>query len=101
METARIREDPVGRTGNGYEQELVDASATSEIIVGAGVVVATGYSLAQIAWLLRSSAVLTKLMSSIPIWVSFDPLPLLSKSGVAKSNPTANESLVDIVNSKS
>ena len=83
------------------ESELVDESLTSEIIVGSAVVVATGFSLAQIAWILRASALMTKAMTSIPIWVSFDPLPLLNRPRPLADDAASSETLLDIANAKS
>lgn len=59
------------------EQELNQA----EIIVGSAVVLATGISIANIAWTLRSSILLSNLMSSLPVFVAFDPLPILNQTG--------------------
>ena len=88
------------REMEAVEQELVDETRHSEILVGAGIVVAAGFSLAQVGLLLRSSALLTKLMTSLPICVSFDPLPLLSNPGAAINDTDSTESLLDIVNAE-
>jgi hypothetical protein len=41
---------------------------TSGIVLTAGIV----------AWVLRSGALLTSLMSTIPLWKGYDPLPILA-----------------------
>lgn len=70
-----------------------------QVVAGTAVVVAVGFSTSQIAWLLRGSAMLSKLCSSMPVWISFDPLPLLEGSGPPinslRSHP--HESLADII----
>ena len=81
------------------EQELESDSFHSEIMVGAGVVVAVGFSISHMTLLVRSGALLTKFMSSVPIWVSFDPLPLLNAVGPLDGQKTS-ESLLDIVNTE-
>ncbi len=81
------------------QQTLVDAE-DKQLVAGTAVVLATGFSLAQIAWLLRGSVLITKLMSSMPIWFAFDPLPILnSASTLALDVPDPalpDESLLDI-----
>ncbi|TWU65700.1 hypothetical protein [Crateriforma spongiae] len=72
------------------------AAADVEMVVGAAVVVATGFSIAELAWLLRGSVLLTKLMSSVPIWVGFDPLPMLTSVAVPSDLMADQESLADI-----
>ncbi|QDV64926.1 hypothetical protein [Crateriforma conspicua] len=72
------------------------AAANVEMVVGAAVVVATGFSIAELAWLLRGSVLLTKLMSSVPIWVGFDPLPMLTTVAVPSDLMADQESLADI-----
>ena len=70
-----------------------------EMVTGVAVVVASGASLAQVAWLLRGSVVLTKLLSSMPVWSTFDPLPILSGHDSINVVPQNDESLVDITQS--
>ncbi|QDV67772.1 hypothetical protein Poly24_14760 [Rosistilla carotiformis] len=80
------------------EQEVAQDAEAIELVAGSAVVLATGFSLAQVAWLLRGSVLLTKLMSSMPIWVSFDPLPVLSENWDRLSTASScdHESLLDI-----
>ncbi|QDS87348.1 hypothetical protein EC9_15260 [Rosistilla ulvae] len=80
------------------QQEVVEDAESIELVAGSAVVLATGMSIAQVAWLLRGSVLLTKLMSSMPIWVSFDPLPVLSESWnrVAMDSSGDSETLLDI-----
>ncbi|MFC1759207.1 hypothetical protein ACFL2H_10650, partial [Planctomycetota bacterium] len=70
-----------------------------EIVTGVAVVVASGASFAQMAWLLRGSVVMTKLFSSMPVWAAFDPLPILSGRVGTTGLAHSDESLVDIANS--
>jgi hypothetical protein len=76
----------------------VEARQEVELVVGTAVVIAAGYSVAQLAWLVRGSVLLTKAMSSLPIWMGFDPLPILDPHwrglNVAAES---KESLLDIV----
>lgn len=85
------------------KQEISTQVHPTTVLVGSAMVVATGFSVAHIAWLLRGSALLAKLMTSMPIWVSFDPLVVLDQvqPTVAPLDPQQatlqNESLLDIV----
>lgn len=80
-------------------EEAKSDQVVAEVVVGSAVVVATGVSIANVAWLLRGSVLFTKLLSSMPIWISFDPLPLLREVQQIPVNGIPNESLVDIVSS--
>jgi hypothetical protein len=46
---------------------------TSEIVIGSGVAVGAGV----VAWLLRGGALAASLLSVLPAWASFDPVPIL------------------------
>lgn len=80
-------------------EEAKSDQVVAEVVVGSAVVVATGVSIANVAWLLRGSVLFTKLLSSMPIWISFDPLPLLREVQHLPVNGIPNESLVDIASS--
>ena len=77
------------------EQEIVPQLDTAQIVVGSAVILATGFSVANLGWLLRGSLLLTKLLTSMPIWLAFDPLPLLA-GGKAGNVNRCHESLADI-----
>ena len=59
------------------EEEPLISERMRTLIVGTSVVFAAGFSLAHVVWVLRSTIVLTKMMSALPVWVGFDPLLLL------------------------
>jgi hypothetical protein len=76
----------------------VEARQEVELVVGTAMVIAAGYSVAQLAWLVRGSVLLTKAMSSLPIWMGFDPLPILDPHWRGlNSAAESKESLLDIV----
>lgn len=79
------------------EEGIEEEQAIAEVVVGSAVVLATGFSIAHIAWLLRGSVLLTKLLSSMPIWISFDPLPMLREVQLDSPSSLPSESLADIV----
>ena len=51
---------------------------TQDSIVGTAVIVATGYSVVQVTLMLRGSVLATKLMSTAPVWIAFDPMLILN-----------------------
>ena len=61
--------------------ESLDSNAESSVVIGtvksSSVVLAAGVG----TWVLRGSTVLASVMSSLPMWNAFDPLPILSDSG--------------------
>jgi hypothetical protein len=58
----------------------------SEIVIGSGVAVGAGV----VAWLLRGGALAASLLSALPAWASFDPVPILAGRR-DKRNPAAPE----------
>ncbi|MCA9266293.1 MAG: hypothetical protein KDA60_20675, partial [Planctomycetales bacterium] len=77
--------------------DVIHSTEMNEVIVGSAVVVATGFSAAQVLWMLRGGVLLTKLMSALPMWIDFDPLPILdANTARAAGNRRLGESLADI-----
>jgi hypothetical protein len=56
----------------------------SEIAIGSGVAVGAGV----IAWLLRGGALAASLLSVLPTWASFDPVPILARRRDDEQKPT-------------
>ena len=92
---ANFDSDLVWEETDTLEESLLAESEVSDIAIGTAVVVATGYSLAHLTWMLRGGVLATKLMSSMPIWVSFDPLPLLNSGDLPINEDT--ETLNDLI----
>lgn len=82
------------------DREVEQDVQQRQLMVGTAVVIATGFSVAQIAWLLRGSLIITQTLSSLPIWIGFDPLPVLNSvpsSGFTPIPVGNDESLLDLV----
>ena len=62
-------DNPTPKQVNQYEETEIE----SEIIIGSSIGIAAGMA----GWALRSGAFLTSLMSTVPVFASFDPLPVL------------------------
>ena len=69
----RLLREQLGTTGNGTSESsfVIGTVKSSSIVLAAGVG----------SWLLRGSTVLASVMSSLPAWNSFDPLPIVSNHG--------------------
>ena len=66
-------------------QEKIDKNITenmTEAELKAAVVSSSGVALTAgvVAWVLRSGALMTSLISTIPLWKGYDPMPILAKS---------------------
>ena len=49
-------------------------------VVGSTMAVTTGFSVGYVAWLARSGALLSSVLTSLPAWQFVDPLPVLSSA---------------------
>ncbi|HVS22894.1 MAG TPA: cadherin-like domain-containing protein, partial [Gammaproteobacteria bacterium] len=72
-----------------YEQLLGPAGRTSrgvaEIVMGSSL----AFSAGLVAWLLRGGALAASLLSVLPAWVAFDPVPILVRRRERKPKPGA------------
>ena len=67
--------DTIKRQMNGLDNpDDIRAAFTVQIATGSGVMLTAGY----VAWILRGGALASMLISSMPMWRGFDPLPLLA-----------------------
>jgi hypothetical protein len=57
----------------------LDATVT----IGGTALVSGGLSVGYVLWLLRGGVLVATVMSSVPAWAGFDPLPVLSRTGAA------------------
>ena len=48
-----------------------------KVIVGSSAAVSTSVSVGYAVWMLRGGSLLTSILSSLPVWQGFDPLPVL------------------------
>ena len=62
------------KIASSAEQESGRVELKAAAIESSGVVLSAGV----VAWLLRSGALLSSLLSNIPLWKGYDPLPVLS-----------------------
>ena len=73
---------------SGFEHALDKARedaqeqvAQEERVVSSAIMGSTGLSVGYLVWLLRSGALISSLLSSLPAWRTLDPFPVLSNMG--------------------
>ena len=57
-------------------ENMTEAELKAAVISSSGVALTAGV----VAWALRSGALMTSLISTIPLWKGYDPMPILAKS---------------------
>jgi hypothetical protein len=65
----------------GTDREVAQVVVASSMAISAGVV----------AWLLRGGVLAASLLSVLPAWASFDPVPILVRRRDKRKAPTAPE----------
>ena len=56
-------------------ENMTDAELKAAVVSSSGVALTAGV----VAWVLRSGALMTSLISTIPLWKGYDPMPILAK----------------------
>ena len=87
---------------NGESGELIQWEnnfSTHQLMIGSTAIVSTSLTVGYVIWLLRGGALLASLVSSIPAWCSFDPLPIVETFEDARTDERhrRTESLSSIV----
>ena len=82
--------------------EVAQDSNDLDIQVASSITVTSGFSIGYVVWLLRSGALLSSILSSLPAWRTIDPLPILGRIGPSDEDrqsldPVADEHLEDII----
>ena len=55
-----------------------DRISFNNVVVGSTMAISTGFSVGYVAWLARSGALLSSVLTSLPAWHFVDPLPVLA-----------------------
>jgi hypothetical protein len=67
------------------EQRRVDREV-AQVMIGSGLTLSAGV----VAWLLRGGALAASLLSALPAWTAFDPIPILVRRRQDKETPAPN-----------
>jgi VCBS repeat-containing protein len=70
------------------DSEQAQAIVMTQIAAGSGILLSAGY----VSWILRGGALAAMLLSSIPTWAGFDPLPLLAMRKKKKKGDQEDDS---------
>ncbi len=80
-----------------FRDDLLSDDHYESLIVGAAVGAAVAMSIGQAVWLLRAGYMASTLMSTMPIWRSIDPLPVLEYLEGDQDQQADSESLQSII----
>jgi hypothetical protein len=83
-------------------QEVRSEDFFHNLVVGTTAVGVTGLTVGYVAWLVRGGTLLASMISAMPAWVSFDPLPVLDtfqdrKSATPDEQEEQDDNLDDIL----
>ncbi len=94
------RIDQIGFSNSKFQRGLASlqddfqlASSAERSVVASSIAVSSGLSIGYVLWLLRSGALLSSVLASIPAWRSIDPLPILSSMPAADGQAGDDDSL--------
>ncbi len=97
---------PTSQVQIGYEilsqnmREISDSLSASmslqRYMVGSATVSTGALTVGYVMWTLRSSSLLASLLSTMPVWRFFDPLPIV-QFGLAEDEDEKDESLADLI----
>jgi hypothetical protein len=86
---------------HAVQHETASADMSSALAAGTAVVFSGALTVGYIVWMLRSGFLVASCMSSVPAWMTFDPLPILDSStmtGAAAAEASKeDQSLVELV----
>ena len=77
--------------GEWDESSIDNGLGFHQVVIGSSAIATTSLSVGYVIWMLRGGSLLVSLVSTLPAWSSFDPLPILNKF-----DEEDKESLADI-----
>ena len=94
---AMVFEGLNGPRGQELAESYFDSSA---LAVGSTAIVSTSLSVGYVVWLIRGGSLFASLVTSIPAWQAFDPLPVLDAFEEDENENGEEESLASIADSE-
>ncbi len=82
---------------DSVREELLGEQRFETLVVGAAVGVSMAVSVGHAIWALKAGSMASTLVTSMPIWRTIDPLPVLEYLDGDSGNPTDSESLQSII----
>ena len=80
--------------------DLLEALSFEQLVVGTSAVGATGLSVGYVIWLLRGGSLTLTMVTTLPTWMSFDPLPILGLSRRTSVPAEEEESLLEMIETR-
>lgn len=79
-----------------FKEETENETTAERTVIGSAIAASTGLSAGYVIWLLRSGALLSSLLSSIPAWQLTDPLAVLGNTkGAIDEDDDSLESIIE------
>ena len=79
--------DRLGSAIDDLDRQMQEQGATSltgeQLVIRSAAGVTATLSVGYVLWLMQAGSLVAGLMSTMPLWRGFDPLPVLSSSGPA------------------
>ena len=88
--------DELNSMRNQMTSEQSSSAFVEDIVVGTTTAVTGGLTVGYVIWLIRGGSLLATMVSVMPTWMSFDPLPVMDRFEEEKSEEDT-ESLASIV----
>ena len=82
---------PLNQFGEWVESSIDNGLGFHQVVIGSSAIATTSLSVGYVIWMLRGGSLFASLVSTLPAWSSFDPLPVLNKF-----DEEDKESLADI-----
>ena len=86
---------------DAFQEDLWENSASEQtfetLVVGTTAVGITGLTVGYAFWLLHGGSLLAGMVSALPAWCSFDPLPVLDKFDESEDRHHDDDSLESLV----
>jgi hypothetical protein len=104
---AQLLIDPVRLLAEGLDfrdaldnlrENVTDETAQFEVALRSGALLATGLSIGYVAWLAKGGLMAASLVTTLPLWRIFDPIPVLANMDDSEEEPTGeSESLASML----
>jgi hypothetical protein len=83
---------------NEMHKDLIEENVYYDVAIRSGTALATGLSIGYIAWLAKGGLMTASLITALPIWKLFDPIPVLASMDESdKDGEKESESLTSIL----
>ena len=82
------------------DREFLKSLSFEGLVVGTSAVAASGLSVGYVIWLLRGGSLMLTMVTALPTWMSFDPLPILGLKRRTADAEAGGESLLQLIQNR-